>query len=192
MTPAETEPLRKRPLRADAQRNYDKLLAAARAAFKERDQEASLEEIARRAQVGIGTLYRHFPTRQALIEAVYVDEVEAISAATANYAELEPWQALSGWLREYVSFAATKRALSEAMLEADRDAEVFKRCRVALREAGQRLLTRAQEAGEVRPDTTFADVGRLVGGVAMVGGDDEQRERVLALALDGLRYRSAG
>src|SRR5437868_13352941 len=84
----------RRPKRADAQRNYDKLLAAGRAAFTEADADASLEDIARRAGVGIATLYRHFPTRQMLIEAVYVDEVEALSRSARDVADLPPWEAL--------------------------------------------------------------------------------------------------
>src|SRR3954454_18864528 len=106
-----------RPKRADARRNYDKLVAAARATFAEAGASAPLEDVAERAGVGIGTLYRHFPTRQALLEAVYVDEVEAIARAAADLSELPAWDALSEWLRRYVGFAATKRVLAEALLE---------------------------------------------------------------------------
>src|SRR3954464_11471458 len=90
-----------RPKRADARRNYDALVAAARAAFTERDQSASLEDIARRAGVGIGTLYRHFPTRSDLIEAVYVEEVEALARSAEDVTELEPWEALVKWLHGF-------------------------------------------------------------------------------------------
>ena len=90
------------PKRADARRNYEKLIEAARAAFADSGSQASLEEIARRAGVGIGTLYRHFPTRQALLEAVYVDEVEALSRSADELADLPPWDALAEWLRRYV------------------------------------------------------------------------------------------
>src|SRR5689334_7457581 len=102
-----------RPKRADARRNYDALVAAAREAFTERDQNASLEEIARRAGVGIGTLYRHFPTRPDLIQAVYVEEVEALAQAAEDVAGLEPWDALIKWLHGFVGYIATKQALSE-------------------------------------------------------------------------------
>src|SRR5476651_696805 len=105
------------PKRADARRNYEQLIEAARGVFAEAGSNASLEEIARRAGVGIGTLYRHFPTRQALLEAVYVDEVEAMARAAADLTELPPWDALSQWLHQYVRFAATKRALNEALME---------------------------------------------------------------------------
>src|ERR1700746_136633 len=98
MDTTDLETIGPRPKRADAQRNYGKLLEAARAACTEADTDASLEDIARRAGVGIGTLYRHFPTRQVLIEAVYVDEVEALSRSARDLADLPPWQALTPWL----------------------------------------------------------------------------------------------
>jgi AcrR family transcriptional regulator len=182
--------LAQRPKRADARRNYDKLVNAARATFTELGTDASLEEIARRAGVGIGTLYRNFPTRQALLEAVYIDEVEEMARAADDFAGLEPWDALAAWLHRYVGFAQTKRALAEQMMATvDKDAEVFLACRTALTGAGDRLLSRAQEAGVARPDTDFADVGRMVGGIAGIQtADREQIERILDVALDGLRY----
>jgi AcrR family transcriptional regulator len=193
MTHAETDTtvLSNRPKRADARRNYDALVAAARAAFAEEGTSTPLEEIAQRAGVGIGTLYRHFPTRQALLEAVYVDEVEAMARSAADLSELPPWEALSQWFHRYVGFAATKRALAEALLEtADADSDVLLSCRTALSSAGNALIERAQRAGVVRADANFIDIGRLVGGIAMVPvADPEQKERMLALALDGLRYR---
>src|ERR1700694_3482572 len=101
-----------RPKRADARRNYEKVVAAAREAFAEGGKATSLEEIARRAQVGIGTLYRHFPTRQALLEAVYVDEVEALCRSADDLADLLPWDALIAWLHRFVAYLFTKRALA--------------------------------------------------------------------------------
>jgi AcrR family transcriptional regulator len=189
MTNPETTMLR-RPRRADAQRNYDKLVAAARTVFTEDGTSAPLEDVAQRAEVGIGTLYRHFPTRQALLEAVYIDEVEAMARAAGELSELEPWEALAQWLRRYVGFAATKKALAEALLEVDAQSDALAACRTALVGAGTRLIERAQRAGDVRPDTSFSDVGRLVGSIAVVPtADDEQKERLLQLVLDGLRYR---
>ena len=182
-----------RPKRADARRNYDKLVAAARATFAEDGTSAPLEDVAERAGVGIGTLYRHFPTRQALLEAVYVDEVEAMARAADDLAELPPWEALSQWLHQYVGFAATKKALNEALLEAAPDSNVLLACRTALAGAGTSLVERAQQAGVVRADTNFADIGRMVAGIAMVPtADPGQKERLLDLALDGLRYRPDG
>src|ERR1700716_2419407 len=101
-----------RPKRADARRNYEKVVAAAREAFAEHGASASLEEIARRAEVGIGTLYRHFPNRQALLEAVYVEEVEELCRSAADFAELPPWEALVAWLHRFVAYLAAKRALA--------------------------------------------------------------------------------
>ena len=106
-----------RPKRADARRNYERLLAAASAVFTERAaDDASLEEIARRAGVGIGTLYRHFPTRQALLEAVYRDQVTALCARAGELASTEPpGRALTLWLRAVVDFGKTKHSLISAM-----------------------------------------------------------------------------
>jgi AcrR family transcriptional regulator len=181
----------RRPKRADARRNYDKLLVAAADAFTEDGPDASLEDIARRAGVGIGTLYRNFPTRHALLEAVYVDEVEEMSRSAEDLADLDPWEALATWLRRFVRYANTKRALTNEMLATvDRDAEVFVACRTAITSAGEMLLRRAQDAGVVRRDTNFTDVGRMVGGIAAIPtADQEQIDRILDMALDGLRYR---
>jgi AcrR family transcriptional regulator len=184
--------LSRRPQRADARRNYDKLVTAAHDAFAEDGTSASLEDIARRAEVGIGTLYRHFPTRQHLLEAVYVDEVEAMSRQAEDLAELPPWEALSEWLHRFVGFAATKRALAEELLAyMDGDAVVFQSCRTAVTDAGERLLRRAQDAGVARPDTNFSDVGRMISGIAAIrNAEPDEIERILELALDGLRYRA--
>ena len=180
-----------RPQRADARVNHDKLVATARALFTDKGTSAPLEEVAERAGVGIGTLYRHFPTRQALLEAVYVDEVEAMARAANELAALPPWDALSQWLHQYVGFAATKRALNEALMETDPNSNVLLTCRTAIVGAGTALVERAQRAGVVRSDTTFMDVVRMVGGIALVPtADPGQKERMLELALDGLRYHA--
>jgi AcrR family transcriptional regulator len=177
----------RRPHRADARRNFDALLAAAREAFAQNGTEASLEDIARRAGVGIGTLYRNFPTRQDLFDAVYVGEVEELCQEAEQVAELPPWEALAAWLRRFVDYAATKRAISEAL---NRDSEMFRTGREAMYAAGEPLLARAQEAGEVRVDVSFDDVLRLVTGITAVGFvDEEQRDHVLGIALDGVRIR---
>jgi AcrR family transcriptional regulator len=190
-----TEPtnLLQRPRRADAQRNYNKLLAAARAAFTEADTHASLEDIARRAGVGIGTLYRHFPTRRELIEAVYVDEVEALSRSALDVAELEPWDALITWLRRFVDYVATKQALANELFAEDGGgSDVFASCRNALYSAGRPLVARAQDAGVVRADVDVADVLHLVSGIAkMTTLERSDVDRILDVALDGLRHLPA-
>jgi AcrR family transcriptional regulator len=186
-----TPELLARPKRADARRNYDQLIAAAREAFTEKDRSASLEDIARRAGVGIGTLYRHFPTRAALIEAVYVEEVEALARSADDVAGLEPWDALIKWLHGFVGYIATKQALADELFAiAEHNVEVFANCRAALNSAGEPLLERAQEAGVVRPDTNIQDIIRMVAGIAkMPSAEPGEVERVLDLALDGLRPR---
>jgi AcrR family transcriptional regulator len=180
-----------RPKRADALRNYEKLVAAGREAFTESDWSASLEDIARRAGVGIGTLYRHFPTRTDLVQAIYVDEVEALSRSAEQLADLEPWEALTSWLGRFVGYVATKQALADELFAvAEERQAVFAGCRSMLHAAGQPLLRRAQDARIVRSDVTIEEVVRLVAGIAKIPADDPADiQRILAVALDGLRYR---
>jgi AcrR family transcriptional regulator len=182
-----------RPMRADARRNYEKVLAAARDAFAEGGASTSLEEIARRAEVGIGTLYRHFPNRQALLEAVYRDEVENLCRSAADVADLPPWDALVGWLHRFVAYMATKQALAHELLDyMERDAPLFQSCRAAMFSAGEPLLARAQEARVVRDDTTLSDIIQMVGGIAKIqAGEPGQVAHILGIALDGLRYRES-
>src|SRR6201987_1542793 len=115
MTSAELPTHVKPPLRADARRNYDRLIETARAAFTEAGSEASLEAIARRAGVGIGTLYRHFPTRQALLEAVYVDDVQELCCATEELLELPEWESFVALMHRLVGYLATKKALANEL-----------------------------------------------------------------------------
>ena len=180
-----------RPKRADARRNYDKLVSAARQAFAELGSAASLEEIARRADVGIGTLYRHFPTRHDLLQAVYVEEVEALAASAGDFADLPPWDALVAWFRRFVAYALAKRALSDELLTTmGMESQIFRKCHDAIWQAGEPLLRRAQQDGSVRADTDFTDVVRMVSGISMIKNvEAEQLERILLIALDGLRYR---
>ncbi len=181
-----------RPKRADARRNYDKVIAAAREAFAEGGTATSLEEIARRAHVGIGTLYRHFPNRQALLEAVYVDEVEGLCRSAEGLAELPPWEAFVGWLHRFVAYLATKQALAQELLNyVDRDAPLFRSCRGALWAAGEPLLERAQQAQVVRADTDLTEIVQMVGGIAKIPATEPgQIDHILDIALDGLRYQA--
>src|SRR5437763_12086435 len=189
-TQTSTETLATRPMRADARRNYDKVLAAAREAFAEGGESTSLEEIARRAGVGIGTLYRHFPTRQALLEVLYLGEVEEMCRSAALLDGGDPWEALNSWFERFIAYLATKRALAHELLNyIELDAPLFQTCRASLFAAGEPLLKRAQEAGAVRPDVTFPEVMQMVMGIAKIPTSDQaQINHILRIALDGLRY----
>jgi len=180
-----------RAMRADAKRNYDKIVTAARETFAENGSATSLEAVARRAGVGIGTLYRHFPTRQALLEAVYIGEVQQLCSATQELLALPPWEGFVALSHRLVTYLATKKALAhELMNYVDREAAFFKSCRADLFIAGEPVLRRAQEAKVVRADTNFTEIIQLVGGIAKIEETaDGQREHILDIALDGLRYR---
>jgi AcrR family transcriptional regulator len=186
-----TNTLLERPKRADARRNYDKILGAAHEAFAQGGESTSLEEIARRAGVGIGTLYRHFPNRQALLEALYINEVEEVCRAAEQSDGGEPWEALNGWFERLIGYLATKRALADELLNyLDQGAPLFQVCRTSLYAAGEPLLRRAQGAGAVRPDVEISDVMHLVAGIGKIPTTDPgQVEHILRIALDGLRYR---
>jgi AcrR family transcriptional regulator len=174
-----------RPQRADARRNFEAVLAAAKLTFAESGADASLEEIARRAGVGIGTLYRNFPTRSDLINAVYVDEVEELCRSAEDLDDLPPWDALMVWLRSFVTYCNNKRALVDGI---NHDSELFANAKAAMYATPVPLLKRAQATGDVRSDLDIEDVMYLVSGLMSVNyRSDEQRERVLALALDGIR-----
>jgi AcrR family transcriptional regulator len=192
-TDTANQSLLQRPMRADARRNYEKVIAAARDAFAEGGSSTSLEEIARRAEVGIGTLYRHFPNRQALLEAVYVGEVEELCRSAADLDELPPWDALVAWLHRFVGYLATKQALASELLDyVDRDAALFQSCRVAMYAAGEPLLERAQQAHVARTDTNLPEVIQMVIGIAKIPTSDSgQIDHILDIALDGLRYRAS-
>jgi AcrR family transcriptional regulator len=179
-----------RPMRADARRNYDRLIDAARTALTEQGGEASLEEIARRAGVGIGTLYRHFPTRLDLLEAVYREDVEALKESAGRLVTAaSEWDALEQWLHDFIGYATTKRVLFQELVDAiGKDSELLTHSRQVINSAVTRLLTRAQEAGVARTDVQPSDLLRLVGGCTMMPHlEPEQQERMLRIVLDGLR-----
>jgi AcrR family transcriptional regulator len=191
-TDASVQALVSRPKRADALRNYEKVLVAAREAFAESGESTSLEEIARRAGVGIGTLYRNFPNRQALLEALYVGEVEGVCRLAAELDDAgDPWEALSSWFERFVGYIATKQALASELLNyLEKDAPLFTSCRTLLFNAGEPLLTRAQKSGVVRPDVSIGDVIQMVIGIAKIPTSEPgQAEHIVRVALDGLRYR---
>jgi AcrR family transcriptional regulator len=185
-----------RPLRADAQRNREKLLTTAVAAFAERGTEASLEDIARQAGVGIGTLYRHFPTRDALMEAVYRHQVELLcDAADDLLATKGADEALSLWMERFVEHVATKRGMAMALKAVvGKDSELFAYCHGRIRNSVTMLLTAAVESGAIRSDVEAVDLLKALSGICMVSdqpGWQEQARRLVNLLHDGLRYRGA-
>ena len=183
-----------RPLRADARRNRDRLVAAAREAFAVHGVEAPLDDIARQAGVGPGTLYRHFPTRPDLLAAVYRDDVETLTerARTAT-ADLPPQEAVAVWLRLLLEHAKQKQGLGAAlktMLAGD--AETFTYCRTVLRGGLDETLSAAREAGVLRPDATTDDILRLVHGLGTaLASTPQDADRLLGFVLDGLRPQVA-
>jgi len=179
-------------LRADAQRNRERLLAVAREVFADKGVEAPLEEIARRAGVGIGTLYRHFPTRLDLVGAIYIDEVEALIRSADDLAgHEEPLVALRDWLERFVGYVATKRGLAGA-LEELRQSGTLADGHLRINAALGSLLEAGQRTGEIRADVQAADVVRAVGGICMLSErtvpEREQTRRIIDLLVDGLRF----
>jgi AcrR family transcriptional regulator len=179
------------PVRADARRNYELLLTAARQAFLEHGSAASLEEIARRAGVGIGTLYRRFPNRQALLEAVYIDEVESMCAGAAKLASMPPMEALTGWLDDFVEFGMTKSAIAKELIDnLGKESQFFHDCKATILSTMTLLLARAQESGDVRRDVDAMDVLRLVGSITHHSqAEPKQAQRLVGIVLDGLRAK---
>ncbi len=175
----------RRPHRVDAARNFDAILAAGRKAFAAGGTDVSLDEIARQAGVGVATLYRNFPSREDLVEAVYVTEVDELCRYGERLAGRgDPWDALVSWLRRFVAYLGTKRILLDAL---DRESGAFRACRDALYATGEPLLARAQDAGRARPQVTIDDVLRFLLGVTSVPvRSRRQRERLLVMALAGL------
>jgi AcrR family transcriptional regulator len=189
------ETLRRR--RADAERNREKLLEATSALVKEGQSELSLAAVAERAGVGIGTFYRHFHNRDALLAALYRNEVERLEAAAATLAkELPPLEALKTWLDQYAALMMVKYGFADAMKSAMKsDAEIFTHSRSRLRAALSSLLDAAADAGLVRCDAQAEDILIAVAAQvsASLSGEGAQKrcERLLGLTLDGLRYGAA-
>jgi AcrR family transcriptional regulator len=179
-------------LRADAARNRARLIEAARELFLAgpADAEVSLEQVAKKAEVGIGTLYRHFPTRLDLLEAVYRDEVDVLretaEKVVPNHA---PVEALELWLEAFVDYAATKRHIFHELVEAvGRESELMTHSRAVIFGTAEGLVKAAQEAGQIRTDVSSNDVLRLVGGCTMMPNFDRaQTRRILHVVMDGLR-----
>jgi AcrR family transcriptional regulator len=183
-----------RPRRADARRNYDRIVVAAESEIAQHGADASLEEIARRAGVGSATLHRHFPSRQTLLEAVFHDRVEVLCVQARELAASpDPWHALTEWLEAVAVYGATTRGLARSLLGGGRDPgpPSGSTCEAMLVGAGGELLRRAAEAGAVRPDVSIADLLTLVNAVSLAteGSADAATEatRLVRLALEGTR-----
>src|SRR5918911_45113 len=185
-----------RALRADAQRNRDKLLAAATAAFAEEGEDVALESVAVRAGVGIGTLYRHFPNRDALVVAAYQHEVDALCAAAAELvASLPPDQALRAWVDRFADYISTKRAMGDALRSAASDSPLFADTRERILGALRLLLEAGAAAGTLRADVDPKDVMRVMNGIWYLPSGPQWRAdvgRMLDLVIDGLRYGVPG
>lgn len=189
--PEDSTPKARKP-RADSLRNRDLLLTAAKAAFTEAGADAPLEDIARRAGVGIGTLYRHFPTREALIAAVYAREVGQLAAsADALLAECSAGEALEAWLNLLIDYMATKRVVAPA-LRADpgEGSRVYASSGAAILPPLERLTKAAHAAGDIRPDIGFDDILRMMSGLSIgyeQPGWDAGARRLLSVMMAGLR-----
>jgi AcrR family transcriptional regulator len=180
-----------RPLRADAQRNRDRLLEIAVRAFSQDGPDVPLDAIAREAGVGIGTLYRHFPTRDALVEAAYRTELDRLcDAAPALLVELPPEQALRAWMDRFVDYMTTKRGMADALKALIASGgNPYAHSRDRMLTAVESLLAAGTAAGTLRPDVAAPDVLAGLSGVTLAAGEREQAGRLLDLLADALRAR---
>jgi AcrR family transcriptional regulator len=180
-----------RTKRADAERNRSKILTVARAAFAESETDLSMAEISRRAGVGMATLYRNFPGRHELLEALYTEEVDAICKAAEAASEQTAGAKLVSWLRQLFDFFASKRHIaSELLKHTDSSDPVFGGGRGRVVAASRPLLAAAQQAGEIREDLNIEQVLDLIHAVATINGDGGGVEPILQTVLDGLRRRA--
>ena len=181
------DPSRRR--RADARRNHERLLAAARDAFAEHGPDASLDGIAQRAGLGSGTLYRHFPTREDLRRAVYWGEIEGLCAQGRELAtSAAPGDALLTWL-QLLADMADRRGLAATLYErfgADPPSPFLQSAKEAMETTASTLLERAQQSGAIRPDVTVSEVLKLTHGVARTSDGPAETHRLLSLLTDGL------
>ena len=182
-------------MRADARRNYELLLDAARKVFADHGGGASMEAIAKQAGVGVGTLYRHFPKRIDLVEAVYRGDVDVlVGLAERGLTELDPWDALVAWLHAYVDYGRAKRTFLNELHEAfEKNPDLKPASRDRIWTACNRVLTRAQDAGLARSDIDGEDLMQLVSPMCMNSTlSADQGQRLLAMVLDGLRPQPPG
>jgi AcrR family transcriptional regulator len=182
-----------RPLRADAQRNREQILAAAARAFSTSGLEATLEGIAKDAGVGIGTLYRHFPTRDVLIEATYRNELARVCEAAPQLLDsMPPADALRAWLGRFVDYMTRKMGMADALRAVIASgANPYAHSFEMLKGAIKPLMEAGAASGELRTDVSAEDLMTSVSGIALATGKDRaQADRALDLLMDGLRYRA--
>ncbi|WP_436758556.1 TetR/AcrR family transcriptional regulator [Streptosporangium sp. V21-05] len=184
-----------RPLRADARRNRERLLEVAVRAFSHDGPDVTLDAIAKAAGVGIGTLYRHFPTREALIEEAYRSELNKLCDVVPDLlATMPPDEATRAWMDRFVDYMTTKRGMADALrVVIASGGNPYEQSRGRLIEAITTLLGAGAAAGTVRSDVEPVDVIVSMGGVSLAAGEPEQRDqarRLLDLLMDGLRYRA--
>jgi AcrR family transcriptional regulator len=182
-------------MRADAQRNYDRLLEEARQAFIVHGTDVALEDIAKHAGVGIGTLYRHFPDRTALMSAVFVRELDSLTdRAQLLMAEEDPAQALFAWLKAVAVHSGAYRGMSAQIMAAG-DGEMLQ-CKTRLHQAGGALLTRAKESGAIRPDAGMGDLLKLTSALVLAAEknpeDRDTFDRLWNLAINGILTPAKG
>jgi AcrR family transcriptional regulator len=176
------------PRRADAERNRDKILAAARGAFAEPGNEISMAEISRRAGVGMATLYRNFPGRQELLEALYTNEVDVLCQAAQSIEGETPGSVLTAWLYRFSAFFTAKQPLgAELLKQSGGSAPVMSRSRARVMSAGRPLLAAAQHSNEIRDDVTLEQILDMIVAIASIQGDPDYVQPILQTALDGLR-----
>ena len=183
-----------RPMRADARRNRELLVAAARDVFSSQGAGASMEAIAREAGVGVGTLYRHFPNRLDLVEAVYQTDVEELwETAQRVVAELEPWSAVEAFFVAFRRYAQTKQALMAELHQAfEKNPDMRSRARGLIESSFDLVVERAKAAGAVRGDVTGSDLMQLVSPVCTnTAIEPDQAARLLGMVLDGMRADAA-
>jgi AcrR family transcriptional regulator len=173
--------------RADAVKNRDKILAAAREAFADPEADVSMAEVARRAGVGMATLYRNFPGRRELLEALYSEVIDGILAAADEGSGETAGEKFTTWLRAFLDFSTSKRALVAELLVEDDDRSVFNENRARVMAAGEPLLVAAQASGEVRKDLSLAQILELVIAVGKIRGGADFVEPILDATLEGLR-----
>jgi AcrR family transcriptional regulator len=180
-----------RPLRADARRNRERILQAARAACAEHGAAVQIDDVARSAGVGVGTVYRHFPTKDALIEALVAEKIRVTTENLREALEIDdPWEAFAAGVRRNAEVMAADAALRDALIRLGPAARASEAAYAEVNEVGGRLVTRAQEAGVLRDDVTIDDVGALIGGLcASMGHAELDWRRHLEVLLDGLRVR---